>query len=477
MTSPFLWTTETITAATDGQYLCGQEKESFAGVFIDSRHVGDSSLFVAIKGQHHDGHAFIPDVLEKGVRGVVAEKAAVSTVIDRVKHAAAVCVAVENTVEALGDMARYQRRRINVPVVAITGTNGKTTTKEMISLVLGRRYNVHATTGNLNNEIGVPLTLLKLNYNHETAVIELGMNAPGEIRRLTGICEPNIGVLLNVGSGHLAGVGSIDGVARAKAELLEILDADATAVMNADDTRVMKIAKEAGGKVMTYGFQNEADVTAENIVKTGAGLSFNIRYADGYPGISVQLPHFGDIMVSNALAAAAVGRLMAVSHDDIKAGLERFSPAPGRMNILETRKQFYIIDDTYNANPGSMAAAISGMQALKGENRGIMVVGDMFELGDYAESMHEETGRLAAQFGINMLYATGEFADAVAQGAMAAGMPEEFVFTGTKAEITRDLKSVIRAGDWVLVKGSRGMNMETVVAKIQAHGNTVKSEG
>ncbi|MDY6905297.1 MAG: UDP-N-acetylmuramoyl-tripeptide--D-alanyl-D-alanine ligase [Thermodesulfobacteriota bacterium] len=474
MARPFLWTTETITAATGGQSLCAGEDASFARVFIDSRKIEKNGLFVAIRGRHHDGHAFIPEVLKKGVRGVVIEKKAIEKLIDDIKVLACTCIAVEDTTRALGDMGRYQRQRINLPVVAITGTNGKTTTKEMVSLVLGRRYHVHATAGNRNNEIGVPLTLLKLDYTHEVAVIELGMNAPGEIKKLAEMCEPDIGAVLNVSSGHLAGVGDIDGVARAKAELVEALGPDASAVINADDPRVKKIAGEAKGKVVTYGVASDADVTAENIVKTGAGLSFDIQFADGHPGIPVQLPQFGDIMVSNALAAAAIGRLMDVPHDDIKAGLESFSPAPGRMNMIETGKHFYIIDDTYNANPGSMAAAISGLAALKGEGRGIMVVGDMFELGDYAESLHDETGRLAAKCGMDMLYVTGEFAEAMAQGAVSAGMAEEDVMIGTKEEITQNLKATLQAGDWVLVKGSRGMNMETVVTALLAYGDTGK---
>lgn len=465
------WNIRDVAAVTDGELAAGAGHETFDGISIDSRTLQKGELFVAIAGQRYDGHDFIDQVLAQGAGGVMIDRThAAAGIGTRIKSAGAPCVVVENTVRALGDLARHRRRVLNPRVAAITGTNGKTTTKEMAASVCRQRYRVLSTAGNFNNEIGLPLTLFRLEKQHRVAVLELGMSAPGEMGRLAKICEPDLGVVLNVGAGHLAGLESLDGVAKAKGELIEGLGKRGVAVLNADDARVARMAEKAPGRVITWGVSPGADVRAESVRRSEGRVCFDLILPGGRR-TAVALPVAGAFMVSNALAAAAVGEEFGVSAAEIKAGLEGFSPVPGRMTVVQTRAGFTLVDDTYNANPESMKAALTGLRELKGAGRGILIMGDMFELGDHAPLMHGKTGVMAAESGVNRLYVTGEFAEAVAGGAASAGMAPEKIMTGSKEEIIAAACSVLGPGDWVLVKGSRGMRMETVVRALLAHGD------
>ncbi len=470
-----VWTGPDLLAAVEGERTCGAGDYFFSGVSIDSRVIEPSQLFVAIKGKNHDGHDYIDDVLERGGSGFIVDRSCSRTVVERIRSSGGLCLSVNDTVQALGALARYRRRRTGVTIVAITGTNGKTTTKEMTARVLEERYHVLATAGNYNNEIGLPLTLLRLDGSHQVGVLELGMNAPGEIGRLTRICEPDIGVVLNVGEGHLASLGNIEGVARAKRELIEMMPKEGTAVLNADDPRVFKMAEKAGGRVMTFGQSERCDVRALNVQQTGAGSVFDTLLPGQERPVSVRINGCGHHLVSNALAASAVGRLMNVDVRNIRRGLERFVPVPGRMTVIQTRAGFHVVDDTYNANPASMRAAIAGLGQLRGRNRGVFVFGDMYELGDQAESMHKAVGRLAAESGAALLFAAGDFSKTVAEGAVFAGMTKGKIVTGTKQELITALSASVRSGDWILVKGSRAMAMETVVdAVVKAGGGALE---
>jgi len=456
------WTTADILKATGGEIICGDLNYAFSGISIDSRSISSDELYVAIKGEVHDGHSFSEDVIRQGISGLVIEKdKAKGLPLTKWKEKETVCMAVNNTTKALGDLASFHRKRANVPVVAITGSNGKTTTREMTAAVVGQRFATLSSKGNFNNEIGLPLTLLKLNHGHEMAVVELGMNAPGEIARLGEICMPDIGVITNIGPAHLKGVGSIEGVMREKGELLDKIKAGGTAVLNADDHRVLLLAGKATANVIFFGMSDEATIRAETIIAKDLCTSFTLALPDETISIYLKIP--GIFMVSNALAAAAVGYKLGLSAKEIKTGLEDFKPVGQRMNILRTSSGVNLIDDTYNANPGSMEAALKTLTTLKKNNRGIFVAGDMFELGRHAEKMHEEFGAMAAGSDISMIYATGEFAETVASGAAGGGMRSENIFTGSKKDILDDLTGRLRANDWILVKGSRGMGMEEIV--------------
>jgi UDP-N-acetylmuramoyl-tripeptide--D-alanyl-D-alanine ligase len=469
------WTTVDILEATDGDLMCGDAQRVFSGISIDSRTISREDLFVAIKGDVHDGHSFVGSVVASGIRGLVLDRGKTQSLPkEKFKSKGVVCVTVENTIKALGDLAAFRRKRSNVTVVAITGSNGKTTTRKMTALVIARRFSTLATSGNFNNEIGLPLTLLKLDNTHERAVLELGTNRPGEIRRLAEICLPAIGVITNIGPAHLEGLGSIEGVLREKAELLEKMSPDGTAVLNADDARLLKLARETSLPVLLYGLSEIAEIRARDVKEKGPGISFTLMLPSGHIGIDLNAP--ARFMVSNALAAAAVGHLLGLSAREIKDGLENFKIDRGRMNIFKTVNGVNIIDDTYNANPGSMSAALTTLKSLKGAHRGVFVAGDMLELGKHAESMHREIGALAAKSNITRIYVTGAFADFVEAGARNGNMEGREIVRGTKEEILDDLTDWIQPGDWILIKGSRGMRMENIVEGLKARAEKVKTK-
>jgi murE/murF fusion protein len=456
------WRTTEILEAIGGKLFCGSPDRFFTGVSIDSRKISAENLFIAIQGDVHDGHSFIGGVIEKGITGFVVDQKKTNMLpVSEIQDAGMVCITVDDPRRALGDLAAFHRKRTRVSIVAVTGSNGKTSTRKMTSAVVSRRFCTLSTQGNLNNDIGLPLTLLNLRREHQWAVVELGMNRPGEIERLAEICLPDVGLITNIGPAHLEGLGSVDAVLKAKGELLTKIKPDGTAVLNADDPRLLTLADTASINVLLFGLSKNAKIRAESPRQHREGLIFNLVLPDETVSVRLQSPAM--FMVSNALAAAAVGYLLGLSADEIKDGLETFEPVPGRMNIHKTHKEIHIIDDTYNANPGSMQAAIDTLAALKGENRGFLIIGDMLELGEHAAPMHRMIGSVAAGSNIAGLYVTGNYADDVAAGALEGRLDSKNVFKGTREEILKAITKKLDAGDWVLVKGSRGMAMETVV--------------
>ncbi len=463
MTGAIPWTISEILEAAGGTLLSGNRKRLFNGISIDSRNISAGDLFVAITGERHDGHDFIPEAVQKGVRGFLISESrqeAVSGI--RRENSDPVFVTVADTVKALGQMASFNRIRSSVTVVGITGSNGKTTTRKMCTAVIRRKYSVLSSQGNFNNHIGLPLTLLNLRPDHQCAVLEMGANHPGEIAYLTRICLPDVGVVTNVGPAHLEGFGSLEGVALAKGELMDHMPSSAVAVLNAQDKRVFSMAARAPGKVIFYGTSEKAHVRASEIVDKQHETSFLLELPDQRINVTLKSP--GIFMVLNALAAAATGYQVGIEAAEIKAALENdFQPAPSRMNIWKGPDDIHVIDDTYNANPESMNAALEALESLKGRSRGIFVAGDMLELGRHADTLHRKIGEAAAGMNISRLYATGNHAASVVEGAKKGGMSDQDVFAGTKEQILSDLKTMLNAGDWVLVKGSRGMKMEQIV--------------
>jgi len=460
------WTVNEILKATGGELLCGDIEKRFAAVSIDSRSISVDDVFVAIVGDVHDGHSFINNVLEQGVSGLVVNRQhAKDLPIAKWRAQNVACAAVADTTRALGDLAAFHRSRMDVAVVAITGSNGKTTTRQMTAEVVAQKFNTLSTVGNYNNQIGVPLTLLRLMPEHAWAVIELGTNSPGEIARLAKICSPDIGVITNIGPAHLEGLGSLDGVMREKGQLIEHLKAGGKAVLNADDRRVYKIATQTQKEVLLFGQSKNARIRATAVKEKTTGISFNLDLPKESLNVALKVP--GQFMVINALAAAAVGHLLGLSARDIKTGLEKFEPAWGRMNILHTANGIHIIDDTYNANPDSMRAAITTLKSLRANNRSILVAGDMLELGEQTESLHRQVGAWAAAEGINQLWVTGNFATSVIAGAKEAGMKAAHMFSGSQEKILVEIQKALKPGDWVLVKGSRGAHMDVVVKELK----------
>jgi UDP-N-acetylmuramoyl-tripeptide--D-alanyl-D-alanine ligase len=457
------WTIQQILQATDGRLLYGAPGTCFDGVSIDSRTIAEGQLFVAIRGEKHDGHTFIDQVAGRGVRGVVVDATADLPHADW-KNLGLACVAVADTTRALGALAGYQRRLCHIPVVAITGSNGKTTTRMMTTQVMLQRFNTLSTQGNFNNEIGLPLTLFNLTAQHQAAVLEVGMNHPGELTRLGAICRPTIGMITNVGPGHLEFLGSLAGVARAKEELIAQIDPSGTVVLNRDDPHVAGMAARAGRRVLFFGLGVDAEIQARDIREAADGVTFELKLPD--QSVRIALPTPGRFMVTNALAAAAAGYLAGLTPAEIRTGLESFAPAKGRLKVIRTDRGVNIIDDTYNANPASMAAAIATLKSLRKDRPAMIVVGDMLELGSQSETLHYQLGAAAAASGASRLYVFGPHASAVRKGAIDAGMPATALFVGAKEEIGADAVARLSPGDWVLVKGSRGMGMETVVEKL-----------
>jgi UDP-N-acetylmuramoyl-tripeptide--D-alanyl-D-alanine ligase len=465
--SPPPWTVSDILTATGGMLLGGPAANRFEAIGIDSRSLQASDFFIAIKGDTHDGHRFAEAVVASGGRGLLlAADAARALPWPRWAEAGVACIAVADTTRALGDLGAFHRRRLNVPVVAITGSNGKTTTRGMTAEVVSRRFLTLATIGNFNNQIGLPLTLLRLTAAHQWAVLEMGMNQPGEIRRLAALCTPRIGVITNVAAAHLAGLGSLEAVKRAKGELLAELAADGIAVLNADDFRLMELAAETRRRVVRFATAATAEVQARHLQPAALGTTFDLILPGERATVTLEVP--GRFMVANALAAAAVGWTLGIGITEIKAGLEAFRPFTGRMAHRELTGGVHLIDDTYNANPGSMAAAIQTLADLGRTSRRFLVIGDMLELGEQSAALHAATGELAARSGVSALLVAGQFRAAVARGARAGGLQADRIFAGSREEILAALKKRLRPGDWVLVKGSRGMGMETIAQGLVA---------
>lgn len=462
---PFPWSTAQVLAATGGSVISKATEMNVAGIGIDSRTIGPDHLFVAIAGESHDGHRFVCDVLDRGVKGVMVAADQVAHIpLERINTDATVCVAVADTIQALGALARFNRRRGDLTVLAVTGSNGKTSTRMLMERVIAHKYATLGTTGNLNNHIGLPLTLFRLTPEHQTAIVELGMSHCGEIAYLGGICEPDVGVITNVGPAHLEQLGSLENVARAKAELLHAIRPGGTAVLNADDPRVAALAENLDRAVVFFGTTERAAVRAENIRLTETAAAFTLVVPSGRMDVTLATP--ARVMVSNALAAAAAGVVMGVPVELIQAGLESFTPPLGRMGLRPLGRDMLLVDDTYNANPASMAAAMEMLTRMHPHRRRIAILGEMLELGPESADLHRQIGRIAAETPMDRLYLTGHFAAAVADGAMDRSMAADRIFCGTKAAIIERLYQELQAGDLILVKGSRGMAMEAVVEAI-----------
>ncbi len=460
------WTIDEIIKATGGELVAGKDCPRFAGISIDSRNISENDLFVAVKGAIHDGHRFIKDVIKKGVRGIVLDRQKLSQNIEALSTYDGCRFLVNDTIRALGDLAAFHRQRFNIPVVCITGSNGKTTTKEMTALVMEQKFNTLKTQGNLNNEFGVPLTIFQMNQSHDVAILELGMNHPGEIRRLSEICRPDLGIITNIGPAHLEGLGCIENIMSAKGELIENVKDDGVIILNGDDPLSLRLGNTARRKVSYFGQSIYADIRAIDIVKKGNTTVFTLELPNEKISVKINAP--GQFMILNALAASASGYLSGLDANEIKSGLERFRPVKGRMDVKKSRMGFFIIDDSYNANPGSMEAAIKTLVSLKGQKKGVLVAGDMLELGREAERLHENIGQTAAKLGVNKIFLTGDYAIAMKKGAQQQGMPDQDIIIGDKTELLELLVKFLGPKDWVLVKGSRGVGMEEIVKQLEA---------
>ncbi|MGC1453667.1 MAG: UDP-N-acetylmuramoyl-tripeptide--D-alanyl-D-alanine ligase [Nitrospirota bacterium] len=430
------------------------------GVSIDSRTIREGELFVAIKGDRFDGHDFVPEVIKRGAWGALVERTVLEdkfSVLGGLKN----ILPVEDTLTALQEMAYSHRRTFAVPVVGITGSNGKTTTKEMLAGILQQLGPVLKNEGNLNNHIGVPLTLLRLNAGHKAAVVEMGMSALGEIDTLARFIGPDVGVITNIGPAHLEFLKSMDLVAQAKGELFNHLKSDGMAVLNADDRFFDTLKKKFGGRVLSFGIEEKADVCATDIRQEQNFTDFTIR-SDGST-VNVRLRAVGKHNVYNALAAAAAALAVGMSIDAVKYGLDDFMPAALRSELRQVQGRTVLVD-CYNANPASMDAALATLGSLRSGGRAIAVLGDMLELGKVSVEAHRTIGATAARLGVDLVITLGPLAKHVGEGAIDAGMSKDRVLeAASQIEAAVLLKKLSRPGDAVLIKGSRGMKMEKIL--------------
>ena len=453
-----------VLAATGGRLAAGDADQTVYGISTDSRQIRPGNLFVALAGEHFDGHAFVAKAVEEGADGVLvadAGKIKIGTANQQIG-----VIEAADTLRALGDLAHAHRRRFSIPVIALTGSSGKTTTREMLACILGQEKNVLRTEGNFNNLIGLPQTLFRMTDQHDAAVLEMGTNTRGEIKRLTQIAAPDIGLITNVGPAHLAGFGSVEAVREEKGDLWLHMDPAGTAVVNLDDEAVRRTADRWSGRRVTFSMSAGADVGVNDIRRNGArGVSFHLLMNGQAHKVDMKVAGLHNIY--NAMAAAAAALACGAGAESIRRGLSMFQPVGGRMEILRLQNGAYLINDAYNANPASVREALLTLRDLMNSHDAFVLLGDMLELGDAAPEMHRKIGLLLATIGVAAVFLQGDFAQATAEGAREGGLAaERILFLQDDEEAVAFLKRKLRKGDWILVKGSRRMKMDRLAARL-----------
>ena len=435
------------------------DPESIAqGYSIDSRTVSPKELFFAVKGERLDGHDFVAAALERGAVGAVVRADQWNRFPDKTR-----LLPVEDTLAALQALARAVRKLWGRPLIGVTGSAGKTTTKEAIAHVLGSKFRVLKSEGNFNNHFGLPLMLLKIEPEHDLAVIEMGMSHAGEIRALAKVAQPEIGVVTNVAPVHLEFFDSIAGIARAKYELIESLPASGAAVLNADDEYVSQFGRGFKGRVINYGRSSTAEVRAENVESCGAaGSEFDIVTPAGR--VHATLPLVGEHNILNALAAVSVGLACGMNVDESAAALATIKPADKRGQVLQL-DNITVINDCYNSNPKALEAMVDALASMKAKRR-LVVAGEMLELGPAGEEMHRDAGRHIAEKNIDLLIGVRGLAQAMVEGARVGG--SRSIFVATPEEAGEWLARETRDGDVVLLKASRGVKLEKALETWQA---------
>ena len=441
--------------AVNGSY-CGDEAALDAvitRVTSDSRTAEPGTLFIALKGNRVDGHCFMADCLKKGAVACLSER--------EPGPEERPAIVVDSTLRATGALAAWHRSRFDIPVIGITGSVGKTTTKEMVAAVLSRRFNTHKTQKNLNNELGVPWTLMRLEDAHQVSVVEMGISDFGEMRRLTHMVRPTIAVFSVIGDAHLEFLGDRAGVLRAKGEIFEGMDADGLAVLNGDDALLRDCHPNM--RRMTYGLSEGCDVRGEDVRNLGeAGMCLTIVHSGGR--FEAHIPAFGSHLVYAALAAASVGLALGMTGDEIAAGIAQYQTVGDRARVIHVRNRT-VVSDCYNANPNSCHAAVDSLMQLQGDRR-VCILGDMLELGPRTEALHHEVGAYAAGAGVDLVVGCGPLARNIAEGAREVGGQARYF--ESKATLLAALDDIVRPGDCVLVKASHSMAFEEIVGQLTA---------
>lgn len=470
--------------ATGGSLVRGRKSARLGGISTDTRTIKPGQTFIALSGERFDGHDYIRAAISKGAGAVV-----VSRIPDMKRlPESLVVIKVKDTLKALGDIAAHKRALSGAKVVAVTGSNGKTTTKEMIAQALSGKYNVLRNPGNLNNLVGLPLSILGLTTSHDAAVFEMGTNLPGEIARLTEIARPDVGLITNAGPVHLQGLKSIQGVVNAKSELISGLSERSSFILNLDDKMLRLRAKKFKGKLFGFsakpqgGLESGESVhvtrVSGEVYKGRPGIMVEVRRKvdsrqKGKP-IKFRIPGINVQNAVNAAAAICAARALGVPFEEAGSRLSGFRILSGRGNIFRTKSGVVVIDESYNANPVSMQMALENLVFWKKGRTGIAVLGEMMELGSETGKRHRMLGELAAGLGVEILIFRGEHAKEVVRGAKKQGMSDRsIIICRSNADILKRLKSMARKGDWILVKGSRKMRMEEVVQRLVKAGTRI----
>ena len=463
-----MFSIEELTNITGGRLL-GPANGAVSGISTDSRSIAPGELFVPLRGEQFDGHDYITVLAARRVTACLCNESWLHD--QRQLPATLSCIAVTDTLQALGDLAAAYRKRFALTMIGVTGSNGKTTTKEMLASILAKVDQGLKTSGNLNNLIGLPRMVFQLKPEHCWAVLEMGMSEPGEIDRLAEIASPSIGIVLNAFPAHLQSMGSVDAVARAKGELLHRIQDGGLAVVNADDARVASLHQNPSARRISFGIRR-GEVRAQDIQTAGtAGQTFTLVTPKGT--LPVQLKALGQHNIYNALAAAAA-LLELVGLETIAEGLEAFSPYSGRFKLEPLPGNRFLIDDSYNANPASCAAALATLQEIKRSGRALVALGDMLELGADEQALHHTLGQQAAAVA-DRLYLLGNLTSNTAAAALEAGMhPATVMLAKSHDDIVDDLLQQASDGDLILIKGSRGMQMEKIAVALRAA--TVREE-
>ncbi len=447
-----------ILTSTGGRLIAGKKDAVFKRVCTDSRKAQEGDLFIPICGERFDGHEFIGSAFEKGAAGSL-------TRYEQVAKDDRILIKVENTLDALGEIAAFHRMRFNIPLIAVTGSTGKTSTKDMTACTLeSAGFNTLKTVENYNNEIGLPLTLLGLDESHHAAVVEMGMRGPGQIRRLAFVAKPNIAVITNIGLSHIERLGSKENILNAKLELLEGLADNGTVILNGDDDLLLPLKRSLAYKTVLFGTDRGADIRAFDIKCYEDSLTFRVQAGNGSFNGVLNVP--GKHNVSNALAAVAAGIAAGAQADKAVKGLSDYRPAQLRLNIIES-DGIKVINDTYNACPDSMMAALEVLAGTSA-NRRIAVMGDMLEMGRWAREAHRNIGKFAALSGLDYIIGVGNHAVHICTGAKTAGKDTQIRAFEKVDDAASFLEGVLRDGDAVLLKGSRGMKMERIAKRITA---------
>ena len=427
------------------------KEKTIAEITTDSRKAGKDSLFVAIKGERVDAHKFIPAVFEQGALCVISEQ--------ELADPAGAYIQVDSSLQAIKDIAEFYRKQLDIKVVGITGSVGKTSTKEMIASVLSEKYRVLKTLGNFNNELGLPLTVFRLREEDEIAVLEMGISHFGEMHRLSKIARPDICVITNIGQCHLEFLGDRDGVLKAKSEIFDYLAPDGTIVLNGDDDKLATLQEVEGIQPVFFGIDSDRMISATQIHSLGLkGIACRICTGQGDFDVTIPIP--GYHMVYNALAGTAVGLSLGMTTEEIKRGIEKLESLSGRFHIIET-DNYTVVDDCYNANPVSMKASLKVLGDALG--RKVAILGDMGELGENEQQLHEEVGVAAGQQGIQMLICVGALSEGMAKAARETNPQMEVIHKQTLEEAIDSLPQYLKQGDTILVKASHFMHFEKIV--------------